>query len=123
MWIDLLKSALEDGFGRKLEQTISRLGLSIKEFAQESGIPESTLYKIVSGKRDFRVSTLKEIVKTVKQREELGSEFTIAIITTREALDMISRRLRIGEKELKLKEYPATTIEEEMIQGIYTGIG
>ena len=31
---------------------------------------------------------------------------------------MISRRLRIGEKELKLKEYPATTIEEEMIQGI-----
>jgi len=118
MWLDLLKSALGDEFGERLEQTISRLGLNTKGFARDSGIPESTLYKIISGKKDFRASTLRGIIEAVRKREELESGFTIAIITTREALDMISRRLRIGDRQLNVKEYPATTIEEEIIQGV-----
>lgn len=118
MWLELLKDSLEGEFGVRLEQAISRLGLSIKEFAKESGIPESTLYKVVSGRKDFRVSTLKEIIKTIREREELEHDFVVAVITTREALDMIDRRLKIGETDVKIKEYPATTIEEEIIRGI-----
>ncbi len=118
MWLELLKASLEDEFGVRLEQVISKLGLSIKEFAKESGIPESTLYKVVSGRKDFRVSTLKEIIKTIREREELEHDFVIAVITTREALDMIDRRQKIGGTDVKIKEYPATTIEEEIIRGI-----
>lgn len=118
MWLELLKDSLEGEFGVRLEQAISKMGLSIKEFAKESGIPESTLYKVVSGRKDFRVSTLKEIIKTIREREELEHDFVVAVITTREALDMIDRRLKIGETDVKIKEYPATTIEEEIIRGI-----
>ena len=118
MWLELLKASLEYEFGVRLEQVISKLGLSIKEFAKESGIPESTLYKVVSGRKDFRVSTLKEIIKTIREREELEHDFVIAVITTREALDMIDRRQKIGGTDVKIKEYPATTIEEEIIRGI-----
>ena len=118
MWLDLLKSTLESDFGEKLERTLLTLGLTIKEFARESDIPESTLYKIISGKRDLRASTLKQIIGAIRKREELGHEFTIAIITTREALDRMGRRLRIDGKEVSVREYPATTIEEEIIQGV-----
>ena len=118
MWFELLRNSLEDEFGERLEQAISRLGLNIKEFAKESGIPESTLYKIISGKKDFRISTLKRIIGTVREIEELESEFTIAIITTRQALDMVTRKLSIDGREVRIKEYAATTIEEEIIQGI-----
>jgi len=118
MWLELLKSSLEAGFGQKLEQLIAGLGLSIKDFAKEGNIPESTLYKIISGKKDFRISTLKAIVETVKRREELEHKFTIAVITTREALDSIGRSLEIAGRDIRIKEYPATTIEEEMIRGV-----
>ena len=50
--------------------------------------------------------------------QELGHDFVIAIITTREALCMINRKLKIGKKEVRIKEYPATTIEEEIIRGV-----
>jgi len=118
MWVDLLKAAIEEEFGEKLERAISALGLSTKEFAEESNIPESTLYKIISGKRDLRVSTLKQIIKSIRKRENLENDFTIAIITTRAALDMINRRLDIGDRQVAIKEYPAMTIEEEVILGI-----
>jgi len=42
----------------------------------------------------------------------------MGIITTKEALDYISKSVKVKEKTIKIKEYPANTIEEEIIQGI-----
>ncbi len=119
MWLELLKSSLDENFGEELKDTIAKLGRNVKEFSEESGIPKSTLYKIVSNEeKDFRRSTLKQIVETVKRLEGYGQENVIGIITTRGALDMISRSFEFGGKVVKVNEYPATTIEEEIIQGI-----
>jgi len=54
----------------------------------------------------------------VKNKEVLDHGLIIAVITTREALDRISRYLVINNREVMIKEYPATTIEEEVIRGI-----
>ena len=119
MWLELLKSSLDGNFGEKLKETTSRLGKTIKEFSEECGVPSSTLYKIVSEERkDFRVSTLRQIIETVKKLEGYGHENVIGIITTRGALDTIGGSFEIGGKEVKVNEYPATTIEEEIIQGV-----
>ena len=119
MWLELLKSSIGENFGEELKDTIAKLGKNIKEFSEESGIPKSTLYKIVSNEeKDFRRSTLKQIVETVKRLEGYGRENVIGIITTRGALDMIGRSFEFGGKVVKVNEYPATTIEEEIIQGI-----
>ena len=119
MWLELLKSSFSENFGEELKGTIAKLGKNIKEFSEESGIPKSTLYKIVSNEeKDFRRSTLKQIVETVKRLEGYGQENIIGIITTRGALDMIGKSFEFGGKVVKVKEYPATTIEEEIIQGI-----
>lgn len=119
MWLDLLKSSLSENFGEALKDCIGKLGKNIKEFSEESGIPKSTLYKIISNEeKDFRRSTLKQIIETVKKLEGYDQENMIGIITTRGALDTVARKFEIGGKSVKVSEYPATTIEEEIIQGV-----
>ena len=119
MWLELLRDSLNEKFGERLKETISRLGKSIKEFSEECEVPNSTMYKIISDQRkDFRISTLRQIIETVNRLEGYEHETVIGIITTRGALDMISRSLEFGGKEVKVNEYPATTIEEEIIQGV-----
>jgi predicted transcriptional regulator len=119
MWSELLKHCISDDFGEKIKETLSGLGLSIKEFSSETGIPISTLYKIISNdKKDFRRSTLKEIIEGVKRLEGTDHDRVVGIITTRNALDSIGRIIEIGGKKVHIKEYPATTIEEEIIQGV-----
>jgi len=119
MWLELLKSSLGRNFGRRLKETISRLDKNIKEFSEECGVPKSTLYKIVSEEeKDFRLNTLRQIIEAVKRLEGYGHETVIGIITTRGALDTIGRSIKVGGKEVRVNEYPATTIEEEIIQGV-----
>ena len=119
MWFELLKSCIYGEFGEKLRETLNNLGLTIKEFSAESKIPPSTLYKIISNeKKDFRRSTLKQIVEGVRQLEGTDQENVIGIITTRSALDTIGRAVEIDGKVVHVKEFPATTIEEAIIQGV-----
>jgi predicted transcriptional regulator len=119
MWLELLKSSLDERFGETLKDCIAKLGKNIKEFSEESGIPKSTLYKIVSNEeKDFRRSTLRQIIETVRKLEGYDQENVIGIITTRGALDTVGRKFEISGKTVKINEYPATTIEEEIIQGV-----
>lgn len=119
MWLDLLQGCLSDDFGEKLKETLGILGLNIKQFSQETGIPKSTLYKIISNEqKDFRRSTLKQIIEGVKKFETLDQENIIGIITSRSALDTIGHHIIFNEKKVIVREYPATTIEESIIQGV-----
>lgn len=119
MWLNLLKKSLDDDFGEELKESISNLGMSIKEFSKKSNIPESTLYKIISGERDdYRVSTLRKIINTIKEMEGYTEENIIGIITSRGALDLVKREIEVDDTKIKVKEFPATTIEEEIIQGV-----
>lgn len=119
MWLELLRSSIEEDFGKKLKETIAKLGMSINDFAEASRIPKSTLYKIISGDRkDFRISTLKQIIHTLKKLEGYEHEFIIGVVTSRGALDSIGKTLHFDGKEIRVKEFPATTIEDEIIQGV-----
>lgn len=116
---DLLKACVSDNFGDKLQDTLNTLGLSVKKFSELTEIPVSTLYKIISEERkDFRISTLRKIINGVKRIEGVDLERVVGIITSRNALDSIGRTIEIGNEVLYIKEYPATTIEEAIIQGV-----
>lgn len=94
--------------------------MTISEFCIYSEISKSTIYKILSNsKKDCRISTIRQIINSVR-KIEIGQmdETSIAIITTRESLNVISRKINIENENIFIKEYPATTIEEEIIQGV-----
>lgn len=116
----VMRSAFQsdDKLRETLKEVLGDLGLSAREFSKASGIPQSTLYKILSGHREPNITTLRQIVKTIHQLEGPEGDF-IAIIAARPVLDKISeKKMKIGNKMLTLREYSATTIEEAIIAAI-----
>lgn len=117
MW-SLVESNEE--FIKTFKEMLFKQNLTITDFCKKTKIPESTIYKIMSNPdKDFRISTFRNIIKKVRKIEGVNpNETTIGIITTREALDSINRKIRLSQREIIVKEFPATTIEEEIIQGV-----
>ncbi|MFX1515630.1 MAG: hypothetical protein ACFFC6_04915 [Promethearchaeota archaeon] len=103
-----------------IKEAIDYFKLSLKEFAKEANIPEGTLYKISSVKSfDIRVSTLENIITALRRLEVRPHESpAVGIITARYALQEIESTISIGDRSFVMAEYPAATIEEEIIQGI-----
>ncbi len=98
-----------------------KLGVSISEFSEKSGIPASTLYKILSGERDPNLRTFKRIVSTVKEIESgsVKKKKFIAIVCTRGCLDVLEEAtISTGKDTFDIKEYAVTSIEEAIIAAI-----
>ncbi len=101
-----------------LKEILSELGLSAREFSKISSIPQSTLYKIMSGHREPNITTLRQIVKTIREIEGVDAGF-IAVIAARPVLDEIKeKRMKIGDRLLVLREYSATNIEEAIVAAV-----
>jgi predicted transcriptional regulator len=99
-----------------------KLGVSIGEFSEKSGIPASTLYKILSGERDPNLRTFRRIVSTIKEIESgyaKKKKKFIAIVCSRGCLDVLEKAiLNTGKDTFDLKEYAVTSIEEAIIAAI-----
>lgn len=95
------------------------LNLTAVEFAQEANIPASTLYKIMSGKREPNMKTLRQIVKTIRRIQNAERGDFIAVIAARPVLDNIREtKKRIGGNLCTIREYSATSIEEAIIAAV-----
>ncbi|MBN2110743.1 MAG: helix-turn-helix domain-containing protein [Methanosarcinaceae archaeon] len=95
------------------------LGLTAVEFAEKAGIPRSTLYKIMSGKREPNMKTLRQIVRTIKRIEGTEKGEFIAVIAARPVLDNISETKRkICGTLCTIREYSATSMEEAIIAAV-----
>ena len=109
----LLLSLDSGKFIDEFKKILLELNIPLKEFSEISDIPYSTLYKIVQG-RDFRVSTLKKMIDTIKEFEKDKDEIDkIAVIAARPSLNKIKTKIfSVKGKDYLLKEYPANTLEE-----------
>ncbi len=106
-----------------LAKTIKQtLGVSIGEFSKKSGIPASTLYKILSGERDPNLRTFRRILNTIREIEgecAKNKKKFIAVIGVRGVLDEIEKKtVNSGKETIDIQEYAVTTIEEAMITAI-----
>lgn len=116
----LLLSIGSDSFPEEFKRVLLELNIPLKEFSELSGIPYPTLYKIIQG-GDFRVSTLKKIVDTVKRFEIKEEEEIdkIAVIAARPSLNNIKTKVfKVQDKKYLLKEYPANSLEDCIVAAI-----
>lgn len=103
------------GFKTALQEEIDRKGVSIRELAERAGVPVATLYKITSGERDPRFSTVQAIVNALQPAD---SDF-FAVIAAKFILDDIeTSRVDFGEKMVKIRGYPAYTMEECIVSAV-----
>ncbi len=118
----VIKAAFESD--EIFQETLSRvikddLRMTAAEFSKVSGIPASTLYKILSGHRDSNMKTVREIVKTIKKLEGAEHSEFIAVIAARPVLDgIIEKKMQIDSRLITIREYSATTMEEAIVAAI-----
>jgi predicted transcriptional regulator len=119
---ELVDSILEsdNAFRETLRKILKTdLGMSIPEFSKSSGISQSTIYKIISEKREPNLRTVRQIISAIRKIEGLHKEPFIAVIVARSVLNKIEeRKMKISGKELIIREYPASTMEETIISSI-----
>jgi predicted transcriptional regulator len=105
----LSKRIFETDFTTALNEELEKKNMSVKELADLTGIPVSTLYKVTVGERDPRLSTIKKIVSVLEPER---SRF-IAIIAARFLLDSLElRETEFNGKKFGIKGYSANSLEE-----------
>ncbi|MCP1661674.1 MAG: helix-turn-helix domain-containing protein [Methanocalculus sp. MSAO_Arc1] len=99
----------ETDFAEALEEELRRRDMTIRELSSATGIPPATLYKIASGERDPRLSTVRRIVETLEPKEESF----IAVVAAKFLLDEIEGSIvTIAGEDVRLKGYAANSIDE-----------
>ncbi len=125
---DLIKAAMESNetFIKEFARIIKdELHMTAAEFSEKSSIPTSTIYKLMSGKREPNIKTLRQIVSVLRKleaKEKLegnGKPGFIAVIAARPVLDLITeKKLKVGDRLLTIREYAATSMEEAIVAAI-----
>lgn len=95
------------------------LRISIRELSDLSGIAQSSLYKILHGKRSPNLSTLRAIVKALKTLYHISDAEFIGLIVARPVLDGIEERTaEVDGKRVRVREYPVHTMEDAIIAAV-----
>ena len=111
----LSKRIFETDFTAALNEELERKNMSVKDLAELTGIPVSTLYKVTVGERDPRLSTVKKIVSVL----EPAHERFIAIIAARFLLDNLEiRETDVNGKTFRIRGYSANSLEECIIAAV-----
>jgi len=108
----LSKRIFETDFTTALNEELERKNMSVKDLAEQAGIPASTLYKVTVGERDPRLSTVKKIVSVL----EPGHERFIAVIAARFLLDTLTdREMEVNGNSFRIRGYSANSLDECII--------
>ncbi len=119
---DLIRAAVEsdDAFIKEFSRVIKEdLRMTASEFSEKSGIPSSTIYKLLSGHREPNIKTLRLIVSVLRKIEGKEKPEFIAVIAARPVLESITeRKLKLGGRLLTIREYSATSMEDAILAAI-----
>lgn len=109
------KRIFQTEFKTALAEELEQRGMSIRKLSEETGIPSVTLYKILSGERDPRLSTVKRIAEVFSPNY---GRF-IAVIAAKFLLDDVEgTRISCGNMEYRIKGYATGTYDECLIAAV-----
>ncbi len=108
------------GFRDALKRVLDEeLQMTVHEFCKKSNISQSTIYKIMQEQREPNLKTVRNVISAVRKLEAAPGGTFIAVIASRPVLNRIEERMvDIGDEKMKVKDYPATTMEEAIIASV-----
>jgi predicted transcriptional regulator len=118
---NLQKAAMEsdERFRETLREVLDSLGWTIQELSKKADVSPSTIYKITNEDRTPSLEVLRKILRAIREAEGLRAGEFIALIVTRRVLDeVIERSVQIGGETVKIREYPASTVEDAIVSAI-----
>ena len=107
-------------FVRVLNEILKHdLRISVRELSEKSGIAQSSLYKILHGRRSPNLKTMRAVVHALRHFYHLGEGEFIGLIAARPVLDSVQERTAdIDGHRMKVREYPVHTIEDAIIAAV-----
>ncbi|XRH75233.1 MAG: helix-turn-helix domain-containing protein [Candidatus Methanosuratincola verstraetei] len=122
LYEELISAAMESNekFAEMLKSIMKRKGITVRDLSAGSGVPVSTINKMLSEERDVRLSTFREVIRYLtSQSMEPEGGITVGIIAARPALNALSKhQIPVKGKKVIIKEYPANNLEEAIICAI-----
>jgi len=118
---NIQKAAMESdtSFRVALREAIDSFGWTLQDLSRKAKVSPSTLYKMMNEDRSPSLDVLRRILTAVKDAEGLRSGNFIALIVTRRVLDeVVERSIQIGDESVKVREYPASTVEDAIVSAI-----
>ncbi len=95
------------------------LRISIRELSEKSGIAQSSLYKIMHGKRSPNLSTLRAIIQALRRLYRTTEGEFIGLIVARSVLDTTQERTaEVDAKRVRVREYPVHTMEDAIVAAV-----
>ena len=110
----------DDGFRNALESVIrSELGMNVLAFCRKTGLSQSTIYKLLSEKREPNMRTVRAIFRAIREIEaESECEF-IGIIAARPVIEkIVERRITLDGEKIVVREYSASTVEDAIVAAV-----
>jgi len=117
----LTRAALEsdERFKETLAGILDELGMTMQDLARRAGVSPSTLYKIVNEDRSPSLEVLRKVVWAIGERDGESAGNFIAVIAARHVLDDVTERsVRIGDENVRVRDYPASTVEDAIVAAI-----
>ena len=118
----LIRGALQSDevFVATLNELLKQeLRISVRELSERSGIAQSSLYKILHGKRSPNLSTFRAIVHSVRQLTHTEEGGFIGLIAARYVLEgIVERETDIGGHRIRVREYPAYNFEDAIVAAV-----
>lgn len=105
----------ETEFKVALMEELERRDMTIRELAELTGIPPVTLYKISSGERDPRLSTVRKIVNVFSPKHERF----IALVAAKFLLDEVEgTRISTEDGVYRIKGYAANSLDDCILAAV-----
>jgi predicted transcriptional regulator len=118
----IMRSALisDEEFVTTLNELLHHdLRISVRELSEKSGIAQSSLYKILHGKRSPNLSTLRAIINALRQLYLTPEGRFIGLIVSRSVLDTIEEKTaEVDAKRVRVREYPVHTMEDAIVAAV-----
>jgi predicted transcriptional regulator len=117
----LQRAAMEsdESFKQALHEVLEGLGWTVQDLAKSADVSPSALYKIMGEDRSPSLDVLRRILRAVRTAEGVTAGSFIALIVTRRVLDeVVERSVQIGGETVKVREYPAATVEDAIVSAI-----
>jgi predicted transcriptional regulator len=118
----LMRAMMEDAdaFPTALRAVLKDdLKVSVVEFADASGIPQPTIYKLLSGEHEPNLRTVRLCVRAILALEGARSHGFVAVVAPPSMLARLGAERASKESGAPIREYAAATVEDALVSGVW----
>ena len=119
---DLVHNMLrEEGAFQKSFRSIldEELNMSLVDLCRESGVSQSTMYKILEEDREPNLRTIRQVVKALNRLYDEGGKKFVAVIASPTFIESIPVSLKTADgRDIDVREYAVCSVEDAIIASV-----